>query len=43
MDQILGLGITHYPNLAAKLNMSRHMQQCLKDPTLPKPLRAINN
>ena len=43
MGQILGLGITHYPNLAAKANMSRRTQQCLDDPTLPAHLRAVEN
>ena len=43
MGQILGLGITHFPNLAAKANMSRCTQQCLEDPTLPAHLRAVKN
>ena len=43
MGQILGLGITHYPNLAAKLNMSWRMQKCLEDPTLPEQLRSVDN
>jgi len=43
MGQILGLGITHFPNLAAKANMSRRTQQCLEDPTLPAHLRAVEN
>jgi len=43
MGQILGLGITHFPNLAAKANMSRRTQQCLEDPTLPVHLRAVEN
>ena len=43
MGQILGLGITHFPNLAAKANMSRRTQQCLDDPTLPAHLRAVEN
>ena len=40
MGQILGLGITHYPNLAASVNMSWRMQRSLEDPALPAPLRA---
>ena len=40
MGQILGLGITHYPNLAADLNMSWRMQKSLDDPALPAALRA---
>ena len=32
MGQILGLGITHYPNLCAQPNMSWRMQKCLEDP-----------
>jgi len=31
MGQILGLGITHYPNLASKLNMSWRFQKALED------------
>ena len=40
MGQILGLGITHYPNLAAKLNMSWRFKKCLEDPTLPPDFRT---
>ena len=43
MGQILGLGITHYPNLAAQVNMSWRMQRCLQDPALPAQLRSVDN
>ena len=43
MGQILGLGITHYPNLAAQLNMSWRLPNVLKDPTLPEHLRSPRN
>ena len=43
MGQILGLGITHYPNLAAQLNMSWRFQKCMEDPTLPERFRAPAN
>jgi hypothetical protein len=43
MGQILGLGITHYPNLAASVNMSWRMQKALEDPALPEPLRSPGN
>ena len=43
MGQILGLGITHYPNLAASLNMSWRMQQALDDPALPERYRSPEN
>lgn len=43
MGQILGLGITHYPNLAASVNMSWRMQQALEDPALPDRLRSPDN
>lgn len=43
MGQILGLGITHYPNLAASVNMSWRMQQALEDPALPERLRSVEN
>ena len=39
MGQILGLGITHYPNLAAQVNMSWRFQKCIEDPTLPERFR----
>ena len=34
MGQILGLGMTHYPNLSVKGNMSRRMKISLDDPLL---------
>ncbi len=43
MGQILGLGITHYPNLAAQLNMSWRMKKALDDPALPERLRSPAN
>ncbi len=43
MGQILGLGITHYPNLAASVNMAWRMQKSLEDPALPAPLRSMEN
>ena len=43
MGQILGLGITHYPNLAAQVNMAWRMQKALEDPALPERLRSPAN
>ncbi len=43
MGQILGLGITHYPNLAASVNMSWRMHKALEDPALPPALRSMEN
>jgi catalytic LigB subunit of aromatic ring-opening dioxygenase len=43
MAQILGLGITHYPPLCAKANMSVRIQRCLDDPALPERLRDLDN
>jgi hypothetical protein len=43
MGEILGLGITHYPNLAAQLNMSWRFQKCLADPDLPDRFRSPRN
>ena len=43
MGQILGLGITHVPNLAARMSMSARMQKRLEDPALPERLRAVEN
>src|SRR5262245_44956456 len=43
MGQILGLGITHYPNLAARVNMSWRMQNFMKDPALPERFRSPEN
>jgi hypothetical protein len=40
MGQILGLGITHYPNLATQLNMSWRFQKCIEDATLPERFRS---
>ena len=43
MGQILGLGITHYPNLSWKGNMSRRIRMCLNDRELPERLRSPEN
>jgi hypothetical protein len=43
MGQILGLGITHYPNLASKANMTWRFQKALEDPGVPARLRSIEN
>jgi hypothetical protein len=43
MGQILGLGITHYPNLANKWNMSWRMQKLLEDPALAEQFRSAEN
>jgi hypothetical protein len=43
MGEILGLGITHYPALAYKGNLSRRINQCLADPALPERLRSPEN
>ena len=43
MGQILGLGMTHYPPLSMKGNMSRRIQMCLDDPALPERLRSVAN
>jgi hypothetical protein len=43
MAEILGLGITHYPNLCAKLNMSRRISECLADPKLAERFRSPEN
>jgi hypothetical protein len=40
MGEILGLGITHYPNLASQLNMSWRFRKCIDDPTLPERFRV---
>jgi hypothetical protein len=42
MGQILGLGITHYPNLAADLNMCWRTRKCLEDTTLPARFRCVD-
>src|SRR5262249_21381690 len=43
MGQILGLGITHYPNLATKMNMSWRIQKLLEDPALAPRYRSVDN
>jgi len=43
MGQILGLGITHYPSLCYKGNMSRRIQQCLDDPALAERYRSVDD
>ena len=40
MGEILGLGITHYPPLCYKGNMSRRINMLLADPGLPESLRT---
>ena len=40
MGQILGLGITHYPGLSYKGNLTRRIKLLLADPLLPEPLRS---
>ena len=43
MGQILGLGITHYPNLSIKGNMCLRIQKCLDDPRLAERFRSMDN
>ncbi|HEY7063650.1 MAG TPA: extradiol ring-cleavage dioxygenase [Chloroflexota bacterium] len=43
MGEILGLGITHYPGLAYKGNLSRRINMLLADPLLPERLRVPEN
>jgi hypothetical protein len=43
MGQILGLGITHYPPLCYKGNMSSRIKLLLADPLLPERLRSPEN
>jgi hypothetical protein len=43
MEQILGLGITHYPGLSVQGNLTRRIKMCLADPALPERLRSIDN
>ena len=43
MGQILGLGITHYPGLAFKGNLSNRINLLLADPVLPERLRSPEN
>ena len=38
MGEILGLGITHYPGLSYKGNLSRRIKMLLADPLLPERL-----
>ena len=40
MGQILGLGITHYPPMSYKGNMSGRIKLLLADPMLPEKLRT---
>src|SRR5438874_2212604 len=40
MGQILGLGITHYPPMSYKGNMSGRIKLLLADPMLPEKLRS---
>src|SRR5438552_16993389 len=40
MGQILGLGITHYPPLSYKGNMTSRIKLLLADPRLPAGLRS---
>jgi hypothetical protein len=43
MGQILGLGITHYPNLCNQWNMAWRMQKNLEDPALAERFRSMDN
>jgi hypothetical protein len=43
MGQVLGLGITHYPNLTIKGNMCLRIRKCLDDPALPEKFRDLDN
>ncbi len=43
MAEILGLGITHYPGLAFKGNLSQRIKAYLADPALPDRLRSPEN
>src|SRR5262249_11490618 len=40
MGEILGLGITHYPGLCYKGNITRRIKMLLADPLLPEHLRS---
>lgn len=42
MGRILGLGITHYPNLAARRNMCWRFQMSLEDPALADHYRNLD-
>jgi hypothetical protein len=43
MGEILGLGITHYPGLAYKGNLSSRIHMMRADPVLPERLRSPEN
>lgn len=43
MGAILGLGITHYPNLSVQGNMTGRIKLLMADPALPERLRSIEN
>src|SRR3989442_597659 len=43
MGQILGLGITHYPGLCYKGNLTQRIKLLLADPLLPEQLRSPAN
>ncbi|MSQ24508.1 MAG: extradiol ring-cleavage dioxygenase [Chloroflexi bacterium] len=43
MGEVLGLGITHYPNLAFKVNLAGRINLLLRDPALPERLRSPEN
>ncbi len=43
MGQILGLGMTHYPPLLTKGNMSGRILRCLEDPALAERFRSADN
>ncbi len=43
MGEVLGLGITHYPNLTVKGNMTSRIKMLLADPLLPEHLRSVEN
>lgn len=43
MGQILGLGMSHYPNLSIKGNMCWRTQKCLEDPKLDEKFRSPQN
>jgi len=43
MGRILGLGVTHYPGLAYKGNLSSRINMLLSDPELPERLRDPAN
>jgi hypothetical protein len=43
MGQILGLGMTHYPNLSTQGNMCLRIKRCLEDPRLAEKFRSPEN